>query len=528
MESSDLQSQLDRLNRRRKLADALAGRALTPINPNRSSGRYVTPISPFEGIAQVAQGFMAGNTMRGLDEEEDKVRTSHSEQLAKALSGLSEFGTTPPPITPAAALTQRAPAPMRDDMGMSQLPPAAAGAESDLLGGGPRQVSPYQDPPTMPQVDVTATPQPAKPALPTMQAYMAHLAKVSQSSGVPMDKLMAQPVAVATMKQIEELNKPRELSQGAAVFSPQHGVIAENPKLTDAESLNAGVTRAENAGNMGLVQTLNNQLRGLGVTNVQQDKTSGRLYGVKGGQPIFLDDGTPFQGRPELPSGMQYGEDGKPGYMPEYVSGQEAIKRAGKPDIATTVNVAQEKEESKAVGKGQGERFLQIQDAASLSRRKAERVDRMNQLLEGVQTGKLTPAGTEIASFAQSLGFEMDKNLGNKQAAEALANEFALELRNPSGGAGMPGAMSDKDREFLRSMSPGLEKTPDGRKQISQTYKAIAKRDEEVARMARQYRKKHGSFDEGFYDELEAFSSANPMFGEPASPSGFKIIRRPK
>lgn len=183
------------------------------------------------------------------------------------------------------------------------------------------------------------------------------------------------------------------------------------------------------------------------------------------------------------------------------------------------VDVQQEKAEGKAVGEGLGKQYLAIQEASRLSQRKAARFDRLNELLEGINTGKLTPLGTELASYAQSMGFDIDKGLDNKQAAVALANEIALEMRNPSGGAGMPGALSDKDLEFLKSMTPGLATTPGGRKLMSETTKKLAQRDAEVAKMARAYRKKHGGFDDGFYDELDAFSEKNPLFGGMKVPS---------
>jgi hypothetical protein len=89
---------------------------------------------------------------------------------------------------------------------------------------------------------------------------------------------------------------------------------------------------------------------------------------------------------------------------------------------------------------------------------------------------------------------------------------MALQLRNPSGGAGMPGALSDADRVYLQSMTPGLTKTPEGRKLISETMITLAKRDQDVAKLARDYRKKNGGFDEGFYNELATWSAANPLF----------------
>lgn len=193
------------------------------------------------------------------------------------------------------------------------------------------------------------------------------------------------------------------------------------------------------------------------------------------------------------------------------VTGQ--IRQAVTKPAETKITVGgQEKEEQKAVGKAFGEQYNQIQSAGFLANKTIDKVNRLNQLLEGVSTGKLTPIGTDVASTAASLGFKVNKNLGNLQAAEALTNEMALQLRNPSGGAGMPGALSDSDRNFLRAMVPGIEKTPEGRRLVSESMVKLAKRDQEVAKLARDYRKRNGQLDEGFYDELAKYSEQNPLF----------------
>jgi hypothetical protein len=219
------------------------------------------------------------------------------------------------------------------------------------------------------------------------------------------------------------------------------------------------------------------------------------------------------------PEGMEW-ENGQLKSLPGFISMKSQIAAAGRPVV--NVNTKQEAEESKAVGKYFGEQYADIQKAGLSAGGKINRVQRLNQLLSGVDTGKLTPIGVELASTAQSLGFNIDKKLGNKQAAEALANEMALELRNPSGGAGMPGAMSDADREFLKRMTPGLEKTPEGRKLISQSMVSLAKRDQDVAKIARKYRKAKGTLDEGFYEELQSYADANPVFQGAVDPIKFK------
>jgi hypothetical protein len=42
----------------------------------------------------------------------------------------------------------------------------------------------------------------------------------------------------------------------------------------------------------------------------------------------------------------------------------------------------------------------------------------------------------------------------------------------------------------------------------------LAKREQQVAKMARDYKKRTGRFDDGFYDELASWSERNPLFTE--------------
>ncbi len=196
-----------------------------------------------------------------------------------------------------------------------------------------------------------------------------------------------------------------------------------------------------------------------------------------------------------------------------------AVIGGGMPLQDPTVEAAK-KAEAQKVGEWFGEQFTNIQKAGTAAPGKIAKLDRVEQLLNGIDTGKLTPLSSNFVQTANSLGFKIDPKWNSVQAAEALANEMALELRNPAGGAGMPGAMSDADREYLRGMVPGVEKTPEGRAMIMNTAKTIAKRDQEVAQLARDYRKKNGGIDEGFGDELARFSNSNPMFRSPQADGG--------
>lgn len=198
------------------------------------------------------------------------------------------------------------------------------------------------------------------------------------------------------------------------------------------------------------------------------------------------------------------------GFKGSFFDYQSALKRAGANQ--TSIINTQERAESKAVGEFFGGSYADIQKAGMNASSKLNRYDRLGSLLEGVSTGKFTPFGVEVAKTAESLGIKIDPSLPNKEAAQALSGEIALELRNPSGGAGMPGAMSDADRQFLVSMVPGLTTTPQGRKLMLDTARKLAQRDQDVARLAREYRTRNGSIDEGFYNMLSAWSAQNQLF----------------
>jgi len=155
----------------------------------------------------------------------------------------------------------------------------------------------------------------------------------------------------------------------------------------------------------------------------------------------------------------------------------------------------------------------EMQKAGMQADFKISKYTQLTKLLGDYEGGKLSKSAMDLAQLGNSLGIKIDKNLPNKEAAVALSNEIALSLRNPSGGAGMPGAMSDQDRNFLASMTPQLAQTAEGRRQIATAAVALAQRDKDIARAARKYEAKYGRLDNGFYDQLSNWAAANPLFG---------------
>lgn len=167
----------------------------------------------------------------------------------------------------------------------------------------------------------------------------------------------------------------------------------------------------------------------------------------------------------------------------------------------------QENEQSKAYGKALGELRSTINQSGWDAPKKMKQLDRMEELLAGIDGGAAAPTMAQIASFANSFGIKLDPKLGAKDAAEALARDMAGALRQPG-----TGPMTDKDFENFMRQIPSLSKTAEGRAQITKTMRAALKRDIEAAKFAREYARKNGGvIDDNFFDAVANFYAENPV-----------------
>ncbi len=210
----------------------------------------------------------------------------------------------------------------------------------------------------------------------------------------------------------------------------------------------------------------------------------------------------------------QYEYAREQGFGGSFADWKQQNARAG----ASSVNVklpTLENEYDKSRGKFYADSANQIDTEALGASGRMGQLDRMDAALSNpnVYTGTAGETITGLKRAAGSLGFDVE-GVPDAEVAQAVGNQMALELRNPSGGAGMPGALSDKDREFLVASVPGLGKTPAGNKLLLGYYKKVEKRKVEVAKLLRDYEIRNGRVGPGFYQELAEFSARNPLFTE--------------
>lgn len=168
------------------------------------------------------------------------------------------------------------------------------------------------------------------------------------------------------------------------------------------------------------------------------------------------------------------------------------------------------------IAKSQGQDYVGILNAEKQAPGNIGKYQLLKQHLSNVETGKLAPTVQSLKAYAAyvapDLAKEWTKDVPYAQAASALANEMALQLRNPNGGAGMPGSLSNSDRDFLVSMTTSAANDPRAIPLMLDAKIALEKRNQEVGKLARDYRKANGAIDDGFYEALAQYSEAHPLF----------------
>lgn len=171
-----------------------------------------------------------------------------------------------------------------------------------------------------------------------------------------------------------------------------------------------------------------------------------------------------------------------------------------------------------SVAKAAADTYNNLQTSGMSADKQIANYQRVGQLLDGFEGGTLSNLGLQGAKLANSLDIKLDPNLGSKEAAVAIGNQLALQLRDPANGGGMPGAMSDADRNFLQASVPNLTQSNAGRKQLIEYQVKVLERNKDVATFARKWRQKYGRLDaldpngNDFQTALSNWSANNPLF----------------
>lgn len=195
---------------------------------------------------------------------------------------------------------------------------------------------------------------------------------------------------------------------------------------------------------------------------------------------------------------------------------EQAVRSSG----ATNVNVgAGEKAWDQESAKLFAKRYDDITSAAGNAQQMMGMYDLAEQALNsGVRTGLGADAELTLRRLGAAMGMDTDPaKLAGGELIRAVQNRMALTMRSPDGGMGMPGALSDRDIKFLKDSQVGLDRSPEGNRQMLDAFRAMERRKMEIAQLADQYVEQNGRLDAGFNKAVRDYAEANPLFSEEPS-----------
>jgi hypothetical protein len=163
-----------------------------------------------------------------------------------------------------------------------------------------------------------------------------------------------------------------------------------------------------------------------------------------------------------------------------------------------------------------------LSDSATKAQQSNSQLDQLGTALSapGVYQGAGGESVLALKKVAQAVGFNIE-GIPEAELANKISKQMALELRDPTGGAGMPGALSDSDRVYLTQMTASLANSPEGNKQIIQMYKSLNQRSIDIDNLASQYEAEHGGrLDAGFRKAVAEYATQHPLFKQQANTSG--------
>jgi len=154
-------------------------------------------------------------------------------------------------------------------------------------------------------------------------------------------------------------------------------------------------------------------------------------------------------------------------------------------------------------------------------------VGHMRQALSdpNVYQGNGGEAWAAAKGYMKALGMNV-AGVENSQVVNSLHNQLTLAARKVDG---MPGSLSDSDRNFLSAIAPGLNNNPETNAKLLGYMEQMYQRKQKIGQMRDDYVKEHGQLDDGFTQEVNKYVSSNNLFGKaptslPQGVNGIKVI----
>jgi hypothetical protein len=208
--------------------------------------------------------------------------------------------------------------------------------------------------------------------------------------------------------------------------------------------------------------------------------------------------------------------------VPTFGDWKANLKKAGATNV--NVNTGEKAYDTKVAG-AYGDAFVKYQESGRNANAQLGTLDLMEKYTK--DPNFYSGAGGEAALKANqalvALGVKDPKATSANEAFRSLSNQTVIDASGGSLGT----AVSNADVAFIANTVPNLANTPEGNRELIDIRRKLAKRQQEVAALARMYSNDKGRLDANFDDMLAKWTEKNPLFKakEPSAPasSGPKI-----
>lgn len=196
---------------------------------------------------------------------------------------------------------------------------------------------------------------------------------------------------------------------------------------------------------------------------------------------------------------------------------EKAAAGAARTNVTTNVQSG-EREYDKALNKDLADVFLGYQKSGRNAAGALNTLNYLDNLTKSPDFysgtgGELVTKGKQALA---SMGVTAPDSAKPNEVFGALSNKLTLDAAGGSLGA----QISNSDVKFLQAINPNLAATPEGNREIIGYHRKIYQRQQETAKMARDYAAKHGGrIDAGFDQVLADYAEKNPLFPAKQQPA---------
>lgn len=189
---------------------------------------------------------------------------------------------------------------------------------------------------------------------------------------------------------------------------------------------------------------------------------------------------------------------------------QKAEAGAARTNVNTVVQSG-EKEYDKALNKDLADNFLNFQKGGRNASGAINTLNYMENLTKdpNFYSGSGGDLATKGKQALASMGVTAPDSAKPNELFGALSNKLTLDAAGGSLGA----QISNSDVKFLQAINPNLATTPDGNRELIGYHRKVYQRQQQTAKMARDYASKNGGrIDAGFDQVLSEYAEKNPLF----------------